>query len=1136
MDNELKEFEEILKLLLVSNNETRNQAEKHYSELIEQNPEICTRYLLGMVPFSTEKNVKSLSLVLFRRAIISLLHPIWEKFSKNHQNLIKSSLIELLGIKLDRYTKKLVCDAIVSVRSKDDGWKDLVATILEFTQSSDENSQYLGLYTLHELCRYCSLSLGKKHVQIEKLVRTFLNSENVSLEVQMCGTKLISTLILVVPKNKHSGLRKFTPDILNLLGKLVSNNEYDLAESLLKDLLDVCEISVSLFDNHVKQVLNGMIELASLPSGIEIDPLRYFALELLYEILQRNTTKALRAKGYLSEMIKCSLKFIAEIDPENSDLKILRWIGEKQVSFSEITSVDVGSALLDKISILLGGEKVLSLIFEHIPDMLNSEKWTWRFAGLNAIMSISEGCKEQMTGKLKSVLELLLPHANDQQLPVSFQAIMTLGQLCDDFSPLIQEQFHATIFPLLVDQLKANFKNFNNSSNTDFNYLIHVTLCSMINFVEGLDEGNSIKIIELYFDDTVGLLTELLQNNEEIHISETCVTCLASLILSSKGSDLFLNHFEQIGTLFFTLLDNTQNESNLSVLRGKTFEALSVIGETIGVEKFEPIVEQLYQNMIETQKGIYDQNISNGQLVYILRAWSRLSEHLSSTLIPYLEYLIPIILTNIEERTEFVLLKDLENKNEKEQEQQEKGLRIFHLGEQKIGVKTSVLQERKDSLNLLFKICKNLSINFSPYILKTAQVCIPQLECYSHEDVRLFASMIIPEIIKICIQSLKENLENADPKILKELIQVSILRLTQACSKEEIVDILSVQLQSLGESISHGNEALEKDQILSVIAILPPILLASQDRIAVLIKTIQENQSQISVEEENLIADQIGNEHELMYFVASVLDNLLKFHFDSCWDYFQENLLNYYLLTLKPEHGVTINTSAVYVLDAVAEYGGEIGFQTIWSDFGPFLLDFILDQDTSLRQASAYGLGICAQIGGDRFSKISKRAAQTLVKAIKKFSLNSFKNMDLAEEEIEELGLCAENLISALGKTCFYHHSKNDLNKFILNWVDFLPLSLDDEQAKINHHFICEYINSNNVSFVGKNFQNLSKILSVLLSVYFSDLSTQTIGETVQSLAKNIKQDWEEKKISNLLNKITNKELSQKFLQIMKEI
>ena len=90
---------------------------------------------------------------------------------------------------------------------------------------------------------------------------------------------------------------------------------------------------------------------------------------------------------------------------------------------------------MDRLANKLGGAVVLAPTFNWLPRMMQSPAWRDRHAALMAISAISEGCREQMVGELKQVLELVVPALKDPHPRVRWAGCNALGQMSTDFAP-----------------------------------------------------------------------------------------------------------------------------------------------------------------------------------------------------------------------------------------------------------------------------------------------------------------------------------------------------------------------------------------------------------------------------------------------------------------------------------------------------------------------------------------------------------------------------------------------------------------------------------------------------------------------------------------------------------------------------
>ena len=116
----------------------------------------------------------------------------------------------------------------------------------------------------------------------------------------------------------------------------------------------------------------------------------------------------------------------------------------------------VAEQAMDRLSRALGGKHILPPAFALLPTYLSSGDWRHRHAALMCISAIGEGCVKIMEGELSRILEMILPHlVRDQHPRVRYAACNTIGQMCTDFGPILQNHFHEKVVLGLCSTMDA---------------------------------------------------------------------------------------------------------------------------------------------------------------------------------------------------------------------------------------------------------------------------------------------------------------------------------------------------------------------------------------------------------------------------------------------------------------------------------------------------------------------------------------------------------------------------------------------------------------------------------------------------------------------------------------------------------
>jgi len=149
------------------------------------------------------------------------------------------------------------------------------------------------------------------------------------------------------------------------------------------------------------------------------------------------------------------------------------------------------------------------------------------------------------------------------------------------------------------------------------------------------------------------------------------------------------------------------------------------------------------------------------------------------------------------------------------------------------------------------------------------------------------------------------------------------------------------------------------------------------------------------------------------------------------------------------------------------------------------MLEYTKDPNPAVRQAAAYGLGVCAQVGGDAFKPFVPDAFARLVAVAQ----------DKDAKKTPNHAYASENAASSMGKIIRYQTSAIDpqntqLSALLSLWLSLLPVNTDKLESKIVYDHLCFFYETGffQQHLVGREYQNVGKILRILAEVLETDL------------------------------------------------
>lgn len=151
----------------------------------------------------------------------------------------------------------------------------------------------------------------------------------------------------------------------------------------------------------------------------------------------------------------------------------------------------------------------------------------------------------------------------------------------------------------------------------------------------------------------------------------------------------------------------------------------------------------------------------------------------------------------------------------------------------------------------------------------------------------------------------------------------------------------------------------------------------------------------------------------------------------------------------------------LFVLDDMVEHLGPNYFPAAdYSVIVQTVCSFAGNKSASLRQASAYGIGVIAQHGGHAFVPHADFCLQALRGAVE-FQMSA--KVQEKKSKQDQYHHARDNAIASIGKVIKFQNeyvqSQEQLRTQITKyWVDKLPITHDVEEAQMQYEFLSEIL------------------------------------------------------------------------------
>lgn len=1012
-----------------------------------------------------------MSAILLRRQLIRDDSYLWPRLTPSTQSTLKSVLLSSLQTEESKSISKKLCDTIAELASgilPDGGWNELMPFIFQCVTSDSSKLQESALLIFAQLAQYIGETLVPHLDTLHSVFSQCLASSktgDVRIAALGAAINFIQCLSTASDRDRFQNL---LPLMMQTLTEALNSGQEATAKDALELLIELAGTEPRFLRRQLVDVVGSMLQIAEADSLEEST--RHLAIEFvitLAEARERAPGMMRKLPQFISRLFGILMNMLLDIEDDPA------WhtADTEDEDAGESDNYGFGQECLDRLSISLGGNSIVPVASEMFPAFLAAPEWQKHHAALIALSQIAEGCSKVMIKNLEQVLSMVLNSFQHPHPRVRWAAINAIGQLSTDLGPDLQAQYHHLVVPALAGAMD-DFQNPRVQAHA---------ASAVLNFSENCTPD----ILTPYLDGIVSKLLVLLQNGKQM-VQEGALTALASVADSSQ--EHFQKYYDAVMPYLKAILVNASDKSN-RMLRAKSMECISLVGMAVGKDKFKDDAKQVMDVLLSLQGSPMEAD--DPTTSYMLQAWARLCKCLGQDFLPYMSVVMPPLLQSAQLKPDVTITSA---DSDADIDDDDDSIETITLGDKRIGIKTSVLEEKATACNMLCCYADELKEGFFVWIDQVAPTLVPLLKFYFHEEVRRAAVSAMPELLrsaKLAVE--KGQSQGRDESYVKQLSDYIVPALVEALHKEPEVEICASMLDALNECVQISGPLLDESQVRCIVDEIKHVITASSSRKH---ERMERSKAEdFDADERELLDEENEQEEEVFDQVGDCLGTLIKTFKASFLPMFDE-LSSYLTPMWGKDRTAEERRIAICIFDDVVEHCREAALR-YYDTYLPFLLEACNDENPDVRQAAVYGIGVCAEFGGSVFKPLVQEALSRLDVVIRHPNAQHSENI-----------MAYDNAVSALGKICQFHRDSINAPQLVPAWLGCLPIKGDLIEAKLVHDQLCSMVERSDKELLGPNNQYLPKIVSIFAEVLCAgkDLATEQTASRMVNLLRQLQQ------------------------------
>jgi hypothetical protein len=899
-------LEALVGQLMSPMNDQRGQAEQLFNYCKQRRADALVLKMIQALQVSQQLEVRAMVAILLRKLITKDDVSLWPQLSPATQNAVKGQLLLCVQREEEKSISKKLCDTVAELAAgilEEGMWPELLPFMFQCVSSDSLRLQESSLLMFAQLAQYIGPQLRTYLPTLHNVFLQHLSSQtsgDVRVAALRATTNFVQTLETAQDREQFQDL---LPGMIQTLSLALNNHEEAAAQEALEMFIEIAGTEPRFLRRQLAEVVGNMLQIAEAPELEE--GTKHLAVEFLItlaEARERAPGMMRKLPEFIGRLFATLMKMLLDIEDDPL------WYGADALEdedAGETADYEVGQECLDRLAISLGGNTVLPVASHLLPAFITDSDWKKRHAALITLAQIAEGCAKVMIKNLKPVVSMILNSFQDSHARVRWAAINAIGQLSTDLGPDLQQDYHQQVLPALINAMD-DFQSPRVQAHA---------AAAVLNFSEACTP----EILTPYLDGVISKLLLLLQNGKRL-VQEGALTALASVADSAQAH--FQKYYDTVMPYLKAILVNANDKQN-RMLRAKSMECISLVGMAVGKDKFREDAKQVMDVLMTLQGAQMEDD--DPTISYMLQAWARLCKCLGQEFLPYMSVVMPPLLRSAQLKPDVTIM-DADSEDEGD-ESDDDSVETITIGDKKIGIRTSVLEEKATACNMLCCYADELKEGFYPWIDQVAPILVPLLKFYFHEEVRKAAVSAMPELLragKLAVE--KGQAQGRDEAYVKQLTDYIIQPLVEAMHKEPETELCSSMLDSLNECIQIAGPLLDAGQIKSMVEEFKQVITASSTRKKE--RAERTHTEDFDAEEKEFLEEENEQEEEVFDQVGECLGTLLKTFKAAFLPYFEE-LMPFITPMLGKQRTPEERRVAICIFDDVAEQCREAAIKCV---------------------------------------------------------------------------------------------------------------------------------------------------------------------------------------------------------------
>ncbi|KAG9393148.1 hypothetical protein J8273_3277 [Carpediemonas membranifera] len=272
-------------------------------------------------------------------------------------------------------------------------------------------------------------------------------------DVRLNASLATQNIIETVEEEHVERYTVLIPPMASALGGFIGSGDEYRSREILNHMVELGSSQPLIYRSHAADVANMILQIITTPDVIQ--EIRSGAVELGVALCTSAPRMMREVPNFVQTFFPTLMTFMTELDDDIDGWLTTDDPDQMDEGFEQGSPIEMAETAVDSVAIAIGGQLLLPVLFDVLPQFSHNDDWKYRHAGIMTVGIVAEGMERVITPEhVEQLIGMIDAARKDPHPRVRWACMNSLGHMASDLPDIMHSpEFTGRVLEMFIQMV-----------------------------------------------------------------------------------------------------------------------------------------------------------------------------------------------------------------------------------------------------------------------------------------------------------------------------------------------------------------------------------------------------------------------------------------------------------------------------------------------------------------------------------------------------------------------------------------------------------------------------------------------------------------------------------------------------------